>query len=61
MRYLIISAVAVVLFFVMPWLAIAFDWYCNTVNRFMQRRKGCGPACSEMHTETGRCEIARNR
>ncbi|MFI1701986.1 hypothetical protein ACH419_39400 [Streptomyces bobili] len=21
----------------------------------------CGPACSEMHTETGRCEIARNR
>ncbi|MFC8124679.1 hypothetical protein [Streptomyces sp. NPDC057302] len=24
----------------------------------MQR---CGPECSEMHTETGRCEIARNR
>ncbi|MFF3310513.1 hypothetical protein [Streptomyces sp. NPDC002952] len=23
--------------------------------------QGCGPACSEMHTETGRCEIARNR
>jgi len=21
----------------------------------------CGPACSEMHTETGRCVIARNR
>ncbi|MFJ6061630.1 hypothetical protein ACIQHU_01175 [Streptomyces tendae] len=21
----------------------------------------CGPACAEMHTETGRCEIARNR
>ncbi|MDX2667415.1 hypothetical protein [Streptomyces stelliscabiei] len=21
----------------------------------------CGPACSEMHTETGRCQIARNR
>ncbi|MFJ5638683.1 hypothetical protein [Streptomyces sp. NPDC093223] len=21
----------------------------------------CGPECSEMHTETGRCEIARNR
>lgn len=23
--------------------------------------QGCGPECSEMHTETGRCEIARNR
>lgn len=21
----------------------------------------CGPACAEQHTETGRCEIARNR
>ncbi|GAQ52095.1 hypothetical protein [Streptomyces acidiscabies] len=21
----------------------------------------CGPACAERHTETGRCEIARNR
>ncbi|WP_394425484.1 hypothetical protein [Streptomyces sp. SGAir0957] len=21
----------------------------------------CGPECSEQHTETGRCEIARNR
>lgn len=25
------------------------------------QRGGCGPECSEMHTETGRCEIARNR
>ncbi|MGW0869923.1 hypothetical protein ACWD3Z_05455 [Streptomyces sp. NPDC002740] len=24
-------------------------------------QEGCGPECSEMHTETGRCEIARNR
>jgi len=22
---------------------------------------GCGPECSEMHTETGRCEIATQR
>lgn len=22
---------------------------------------GCGPECSEMHTETGRCEIKRRR
>ncbi|MFC9987888.1 hypothetical protein ACFXKV_04515 [Streptomyces globisporus] len=24
-------------------------------------KSGCGPECSEMHTETGRCEIAQNR
>ena len=26
-----------------------------------QLAEGCGPACAEMHTETGRCEIGRTR
>lgn len=29
--------------------------------RIAELAQRCGPECTEMHTETGRCEIARNR
>ncbi|MFI1525527.1 HIT family protein [Streptomyces griseus] len=35
---------------------LALPWYSGH-----SKRSGCGPECSEMHTETGRCEIAQNR
>ncbi|MFD6294538.1 hypothetical protein ACFWFU_07005 [Streptomyces sp. NPDC060235] len=38
MHYLIPLGIAAVLFLAMPWLAIAFNRYCDTVNRLMARR-----------------------
>lgn len=35
-----------------------YDGIAAWTGELMQQ---CGPACSETHTETGRCEIARNR
>lgn len=35
---------------------LALPWYSGR-----RKQSSCGPECSEMHTETGRCEIARNR
>ncbi|MER6601206.1 HIT family protein [Streptomyces parvus] len=35
---------------------LALPWYSGR-----RKQSSCGPECSEMHSETGRCEIARNR
>lgn len=35
-----------------------YAWIAEQASEWAQQ---CGPACSEQHTETGRCEIARNR
>ncbi|MGC5034124.1 hypothetical protein ACPXCS_06155 [Streptomyces sp. DT190] len=37
------------------------DKYAGIAAWTAELAQRCGPACSEMHTETGRCEIARNR
>ncbi len=38
MHYLILLGIAAVLFLAMPWLAIAFNRYCDAINRLMVRR-----------------------
>ncbi|MFC9682691.1 hypothetical protein ACFTZL_23355, partial [Streptomyces sp. NPDC056948] len=35
--------------------------YAHIAAHTAELAQRCGPACSEQHTETGRCEIARNR
>lgn len=40
MHYLITLGLLVALFLAMPWLAIAFNRYCDAVNRVIARRKG---------------------
>lgn len=40
MHYLILLGIAGALFLAMPWLAIAFNRYCDAVNRLIARRKG---------------------
>ncbi|MEU6279763.1 hypothetical protein [Streptomyces sp. NPDC047028] len=37
------------------------DKYAGIAAWTAELAQRCGPACAEMHTETGRCEIARNR
>lgn len=37
------------------------DKYAGIAAHTIELMQRCGPECSEMHTETGRCEIARNR
>ncbi|WP_030525765.1 hypothetical protein, partial [Nocardia rhamnosiphila] len=37
------------------------DKYAGIAAWTAELAQRCGPACSEQHTETGRCEIARNR
>ncbi len=37
MRYLIPLGIAAVLFLALPWLAIAFNRYCDAVNRLIRR------------------------
>jgi hypothetical protein len=39
MPYLITLASLAALFLAMPWLAIAFNRYCDAVNRLMAKRK----------------------
>lgn len=39
-------AVLAGLFLAMPWLAIAFNRYCDAVNRLVRRRKPTGTTCS---------------
>lgn len=39
MRYLIMLGFTVFLFLAMPWLAIAFNRYCDAINRLIARRK----------------------
>lgn len=38
MHYLILLGIAAGLFLAMPWLAIAFNRYCDAVNRWNARR-----------------------
>jgi hypothetical protein len=40
MHYLITLGFLAALFLALPWLAIAFNRYCDAVNRLMARRKG---------------------
>ncbi|MGY1500826.1 hypothetical protein ACW4TU_30315 [Streptomyces sp. QTS52] len=40
MHYLILLGIAAALFLAMPWLAIAFSWYCDAINRWHAKRKG---------------------
>ncbi|WP_279616320.1 hypothetical protein [Streptomyces atriruber] len=42
MSYLITLAFLVVLFLAMPFLGMAFNWYCRVINRLLKRRKGHG-------------------
>ena len=35
--------------------------YAHIAAHTVELAQRCGPACSEQHTERGRCEIARNR
>jgi hypothetical protein len=39
MHYLILVGAIVVLFLALPWLAIAFNRYCDAVNRLVVRRR----------------------
>jgi hypothetical protein len=41
---------------------ITLIWACVKLGKTTSSASdGCGPECSEMHTETGRCEIAQHR
>jgi hypothetical protein len=39
MDYTITAAIIVAVFLALPWLAIAFNRYCDAVNRLIARRK----------------------
>lgn len=39
MAYLVIGATAAGFFLALPWLAVAFNWYCNAVNSLLVKRK----------------------
>jgi hypothetical protein len=39
-RWFILGALAVGLFLALPWLAIAFNRYCDAVNRIIRRTHG---------------------
>ncbi|MBW5420306.1 hypothetical protein GKQ77_01805 [Streptomyces sp. BG9H] len=61
MQYLLALGGCIGVFLAAPWVSDALDRYYHAVHRILRRRKSWGPECSERHTETGRCEIARNR
>lgn len=39
MHYLALLGAAAVLFLAMPWLAIAFNRYCNAINQLLAKNK----------------------
>jgi len=43
MQILVGLAVAVGLFLALPWLAVAFNRYCEAVNRLLAKRRGKRP------------------